>query len=223
MIALDLDFTLWSDFVENTLPPYTRVEGMEGHIISCSDRVNGGTVRLLSLYNDVYEILNWCKAQNLTLTICSCLRDAKYAKTILSSLDMWDMFTCPQIFRSRKTYHFRNLSDIAGCSYDSFLFFDDCQQNVKACSSLGVTSCQIDKAIGLDWSTFVKGLEMFSMSRQVSPDSVAMSFFEDCPATIGKRPRDDTCSAEKHDSKRASPVYVEPKTDSVGTEVDEEE
>jgi hypothetical protein len=99
---------------------------------------------------------------DIMLTICSRCPDMSAAKSILMSLGMWDWFIFPQIFRSRKTYHFRNLTECLGLSYDDFLFFDDDLSNIKSCQSMGVTSCHVDRKIGLNWETFVNGLILHS-------------------------------------------------------------
>eukprot|EP01038_Epipyxis_sp_PR26KG_P008351 gene8351-11297_t len=134
--------------------------------VHCRDKRNNET-RTLTLFPEVRDVLEWCIDNNVVLTICSKCPDIAVPEKILKSLQMWEWFLFPQVFQYRKSYHFRNLSEAIGLQYSNFLFFDDQPSNIRDVSSLGVVGCLVNKKTGLNWASFIRGLETFH-SRQVS-------------------------------------------------------
>jgi len=164
IISIDLDYTLWPCFCyEHLQGPFDNVFEQNGYIspnkISCISKQTKN-FRTVSLYKEALDVLNLCKKYNITLTICSRSPD-KTAKEILETLNIYDWFLHPQIFRARKTYHFRNLVELTKLKYEDFLFFDDDKNNIKACSNLNITSYLIDRQNGLDLNSFINGLMLY--------------------------------------------------------------
>jgi magnesium-dependent phosphatase-1 len=128
--------------------------------ISCLDR-RTNQPRSLTLYPEIKSILEWCADNRIALTICSKCPDFAMVKQILTAFGIWEWFMFPQIFNSRKTYHFRNLTEATGLKMNDFLFFDDDNSNIHLCMKIGVASCLVDKQKGLTWANFVDGLSLY--------------------------------------------------------------
>lgn len=170
IISIDLDYTLWPCFCyEHLQGPFDHVFEQNGYIsptkIRCTSKQTKNS-RIMSLYKEALDVLKLCKKYNITLTICSRSPD-KTAKEILETLNIYDWFCHPQIFRGRKTYHFRNLVELTKLKYEDFLFFDDDKNNIKACNQLSITSYLVDKQNGLDLNSFINGLMLYK-NRSIS-------------------------------------------------------
>lgn len=129
--------------------------------VSCMDR-RTNEFRKLQLFSEVREILEWCMDNNILLTICSATPSKELVDEILTSFNMLEWFFMPQVFKGRKSYHFRNLMECSGYKAADFLFFDDSSSNVDVCNSIGVTSILVDGQKGLNWDSFLQGLKTFS-------------------------------------------------------------
>lgn len=167
---------------EHTQPPYSSHSGggLAERIYCVDARSKSG--RSVDLYPEVREVLQWCIAHRITLTICSKSPSRSIAEGMLRAYGMWDWFVFPQVFHSRsKTYHFRNLSEATGLQMKDFLFYDDDHSNVTVCGKLGVACQLVDREQGLSWRSFAQGLEVFrakqshskSMGLWSSPSSSA--------------------------------------------------
>lgn len=197
-ICFDLDNTFWPSFLTK---PATKASVDDVDI-----------VQSVALYPQVKEIMEWCGEQNICLSICSKSANFDAAKRTLEQLGLWNLFTHPQIYNKRKTYHFRMLkgkllrirnafiivcvSECLDLDYDYFILFDDDSRNIRLCEQLGIT-CQLISENGLTTSTFIDGLERFV--RQVGsvthipsspspPETLASNDSEDEP-TPYKLPR----------------------------------
>jgi FMN phosphatase YigB (HAD superfamily) len=135
--------------------------------ISCIDRRNNSE-RFLSLYPQVMSILEWCADNRIAMTLCSKSPDCTLIKQIMVAFGIWDWFLFPQVFNSRKTYHFRNLTEATGFKMNDFLLYDDDIANINLCNKIGVTSCLVDRSTGLTWSTFVDGLQLYHNTQKSS-------------------------------------------------------
>lgn len=174
MIVIDLDNTVWPDFsIEATSPPYIFLSAASSSPKADSNGAGNGGIKLLCkdrftnlptiliLYPEILDVLLFCRAENMPLSICSRTSQPETVKAILQSLRVWDYFSFPQLFPARKTVHFRNLQSITGLQYSDMLFFDDEYKNIDICTSLGVSSCLVDRNSGLDGITLVKGLRSY--------------------------------------------------------------
>ena len=126
---------------------------------------------MLSLYSEVRRTIEWCVEHGLQLSICSKSSNYDGAKLILTSLGLWEHFEFPQIYYSRKTFHFRNLRGCTNYSYSDFLFFDDDSKNIDVCRSIGVSGCLVDKAIGFNGYTLLSGLQRYAARQNIPPPS----------------------------------------------------
>lgn len=133
--------------------------------VYCTDRRNS-SARLLSLFPESRDVLEWCVDNNIVLTICSRSPDKTVVQEILTALEMWDWFFEPQIFPQRKVNHFCNLVEIAKVEFTDFLFFDDDPANIRLCSQMGVSGCVVRKSMGLNWHSLVKGLTIYQRNEQ---------------------------------------------------------
>lgn len=151
-----------SNCFEHTQGPYSKInEDDLSDGVTCIDR-RTKEYRKLQLYSDVREICEWCIDNNVVLTICSGTPSRELVEEILTSFNMLEWFFMPQVFKGRKSYHFRNLFEYSGSKAESFLFFDDSASNIEVCNSIGVTSVLVDGQVGLTWDSFLKGLKTYS-------------------------------------------------------------
>lgn len=131
----------------------------------CTDKKKN-SARLLSLFPQVREVLEFCIDNSIIVTICSRSTDKAVIQDILTAFEMWDWFFLPQIFPQRKVNHFCNLVEQANLEFTDFLLFDDDPNNIRLCTQMGVSGCQVGKSSGLNWSKFVKGLKTFQYNAQ---------------------------------------------------------
>lgn len=173
---------LWAvNCFEHTLPPYRSypqdsAQGSEPGVVDliyCQD-ARTKEERTVAFYDEVKEVLLWCRERNVVLTICSKSPSKLVVEGMLRAFGVWDWFVYPQVFNSRsKSYHFRNLSEATGLHMRNFLFYDDDIANVNMCSKLGVTCQLVDKDAGFNWRTLCQGLEVFQ-TKQLSRKSFTM-------------------------------------------------
>lgn len=157
-IVLDLDFTLWPTFFSaHTLPPYVPLNNRPSQLL-CVDK-STQKPRMLSLYPEVQETIQFCLENNIMISIASKNSNRQDAEAILRSLGLWDHLHYPQIFHNRKTYHFRNLKSVTQFAYNDFMFFDDDVRNISACNGIGVNSYRVDRATGFNGKLLLKALK----------------------------------------------------------------
>lgn len=158
---------------EHTVGPYQKCphDGTEAskkmsmNSLFCTDK-RTSAARLLSLFPQVREVLEFCLDNSVIVTICSRSTDKTVIQEILTAFEMWDWFFLPQIFPQRKVNHFCNLVEQANLEFTDFLLFDDDPNNIRLCTQMGVSGCLVGKSSGLNWSKFVKGLKTFQYNAQ---------------------------------------------------------
>jgi hypothetical protein len=164
---------------EQTLPPYRRSldrdspSPSERDVLDVKDQIfcmcrKNHNTRTLSLYSQVKGVLEFCADNDVALTIASRATSVQVVEQILTQFGLWDWFLCPQVYNTRKTYHFRNLSEATGLQMKDFLFFDDEVANINMVAKLGVLGCVVDKEQGLNWQVFLKGITMFYAKQRAS-------------------------------------------------------
>jgi hypothetical protein len=118
---------------------------------------------MLSLFQDIHSIIQWCSSHQIFLSICSKSSNSDYAQQILTAFGLWSSFSYPQIYySSRKSLHFRNLKSCCQqFQYSEFLFFDDEIKNIETCQGIGVKCHLVNKVTGLTWGNFLKGFQNF--------------------------------------------------------------
>ena len=87
--------------------------------------------------------------------------DRNLVEKVLKTFNMWNLIEHPQIFDATKDKHFSILHNDHGVQYNNVVFFDDIQSNITAASSLGITSCLVDRREGLTWGVFLKGMMQY--------------------------------------------------------------
>lgn len=175
VVALDLDYTLWpSNCFEMTAPPYESSHNVtvgnhhnldlsyvgRPDVIFCTDK-RTETIKPFALYPETRQVLEFCAEYDIVLTIVSRSPDVNVVEQILQAYGIWEWFLFPQIYYKRKTFHFRNLTEATGFKMRDFLFFDDEPANITMCNRMGVNTCLVDKSQGLNWSTFIQGLQVY--------------------------------------------------------------
>lgn len=154
-----------------TAPPYLNSHSHIGSnsdlsyagrpdVIFCTDK-RRDTIRPFCMYPETRQILEFCAEHDIVLTICSRSPDVSIVEQILEAFGIWEWFLFPQIYYKRKTFHFRNLTEAIGFKMHDFLFFDDEPANITMCGRMGVNACLVDKTKGLNWTTFVQGLQLY--------------------------------------------------------------
>lgn len=133
---------------------------MKPSSLLCVDRFTKKP-RILSLYQDIHSIIQFCLSHNIHLSICSKSSNYENAQQILTSFGLWEYFQYPQIYYARKSVHFRNLRGCTNYLYHEYLFFDDEIRNIEICSNIGVRTQLVNKSTGLTWSTFLDGLKSY--------------------------------------------------------------
>ena len=146
-------------------------DAVEPTSVLCKDRITGHP-RILSLYAEVRSVLRWCVTHGIALSIVCRSSNYEGAHSILRCLGLWEMLTHPQIYRARKTYHLRNLREVAQLGYEDMLYFDDDGVNVSASANIGVCSCLVSRDRGMDGSSLLQGLEAFAKYREELVDMI---------------------------------------------------
>ncbi|KAL2343839.1 hypothetical protein Fmac_005124 [Flemingia macrophylla] len=149
LIVFDLDQTLW--------PFY------------CECRSKRDTP---SLFPQTRGILHALKHQRVDVAIASKSPTPDIATTFLDKLSIRSMFVAEEIFYSwtHKTDHFQRIHSKTGVPYNSMLFFDDDNNNIKErqsqISKVGVTSILVGNGVNL--GAFRDGLTKFSQNSKAS-------------------------------------------------------
>nr|AFK45452.1 unknown [Medicago truncatula] len=145
LVVFDLDYTLW--------PFY------------CECRSKHDTP---SLFPHSRGILSALKDEGIDTAIASKSPTPDIATTYLDKLKITSMFVAQEIFYSstHKTEHFQKIHSKTGVPYNSMLFFDDDNNNMKPVSNLGVTSILVRN--GLNLGVFREGLTRFSQNWDAS-------------------------------------------------------
>ena len=216
LLAVDLDNTLWpGNCFECTTGPYVCNQFLKApRTVACLDPQTGRG-KTLSLFPDVREILEFLGASNVVLTICSRSPNKVAAMGILDTLGLWQLFVLPQVSRSRKTYHFRNLRDCLDVDYRDCLHFDDCPRNIEAVGALGVIACPVQLGAGLTWETLLAGLQMYELAHltpmQVNAPANMINSLEQQTA-VGHSPTASQLRPGKRVRWSLNPTYFEEST-----------
>ncbi|XP_004504843.1 uncharacterized protein [Cicer arietinum] len=158
LVVFDLDYTLW--------PFY------------CECRSKRDTP---SLYPHSRGILSALRDKGIDAAIASKSPTPDIATVFLQKLRITSMFVARftqlhfinhQIIKIKeifytwtpKTEHFQKIHSRTGVPYNSMLFFDDDNNNIKGVSKLGVTSILVNNGVNL--GAFREGLTKFSQNKQ---------------------------------------------------------
>ena len=150
LIVFDLDFTLWDaggTWCDHLYPPFKN--SPNGPVDSHD--------RLVRLYDDVRDILDWCQEHQVRMALASRTYEPKWAKKLIKLLEIADLFEYHEIFPASKVTHFSNLHEASGIPLREMLFFDDEMRNIYEVGRMGVTSMFVEN--GMDMKLFKKGLK----------------------------------------------------------------
>lgn len=149
LIVFDLDYTLWhagGTWCDHLNPPFENTAA--GPIDSDG--------RLVRLYDDVREILDWCQQENISMALASRTYEPSWAGKLISMLGIADLFDHKEIFPASKVTHFTNLHKASGIPLNEMLFFDDEMRNIYEVSRMGVTAVFVKN--GMTMELFEEGL-----------------------------------------------------------------
>ena len=153
LIVFDLDFTLWDcggTWCDCLWPPFSGPP----------ESVRDSQGRHVRLYSEVMPLLDQLGEEGIPLAIASRTEQPGWARQLLEMLDISERFAYQEIFPDSKLTHFQNLAEATTLPYDSMLFFDDEQRNLRDLESLGVQCVFVPN--GLTQSLFDKGLQLFT-------------------------------------------------------------
>ena len=150
LIVFDLDYTLWDageTWCDHLNPPFENTAA--GPIDSDG--------RLVRLYDDVREILDWCQQENISMALASRTYEPSWAGKLISMLGIADLFDYKEIFPASKVTHFTNLHEASGIPLNKMLFFDDEMRNIYEVGRMGVTAVFVEN--GMTMELFEEGLK----------------------------------------------------------------
>ncbi len=153
LIVFDLDFTLWDCggvWVDCSSPPYQRRQG----------EIYDQRGKVMSLYPDVPEILEWCDTNEIPMALASRTTEPGWARQLLDLMDLPHRFPFQEIYPGEKTQHFASLQKETGIPYSEMLFFDDEPRNIADVQAIGVDARLISD--GLDAMTFHHSIASFT-------------------------------------------------------------
>ncbi|KAH9811895.1 magnesium-dependent phosphatase-1 [Melampsora americana] len=167
LVAFDLDYTLWPCWVDTHIHPPLRPTTKPGELVDKAGRK-------LSFFSDVPRILTKLQSAGVKIAACSrthrpdiahqALSEIKLSRNPDSSSDdeqelirSIEFFDNLQIYPGSKLIHFRTIQTELKIEFDQILFFDDESRNIEV-ERLGVHFVLVDDSIGLNWKTFIDGL-----------------------------------------------------------------
>lgn len=137
LIVFDLDFTLWNcggTWCDHTSPPYTKQNG----ILFDSEG------RMITLYPDVYAILEHLQNQKIQLGVASRTSAPQWADLLMQQLDIKRFITHFEIYPGSKVPHFESLRQKTKIAYEDMVFFDDEFRNIEEVGQLGVKTVLVE-------------------------------------------------------------------------------
>ena len=118
--------------------------------------------RVVTLYEDVREILYYCEENKMTMALASRTEEPSWAGQLIQMLGINQKFKYQEIFPSSKTAHFNNRRMGRDFEFEDMLFYDDEIRNIREVGALGVTSIYVED--GLNMKIFKEGLRKWQNS-----------------------------------------------------------
>ncbi|KAJ4716789.1 Magnesium-dependent phosphatase 1 [Melia azedarach] len=145
LVVFDLDYTLWPFYCE------------------CRSKRE-----MPSMYPHAKGILYALKDRGIDVAVASRSPTPDIADAFLDKLNMKSLFVAKEIFSSwtHKTDHFQRIHSRTGVPFNSMLFFDDEDRNIKAVSKMGVASTLVGNGVNL--GALRQGLTNFSQNWNTS-------------------------------------------------------
>lgn len=159
LIVFDLDYTLWSCWVECYSPPFRRSR-------RCRDVATDAHGASVRLYPTVLDSLDALRARGIKLACASRTPTPDRARQLVRTFGLDEYFGALQaVYPGDKQRHVRELAERAGCAppYHDVLFFDDERRNVKSVSErLGVMSVLVDEREGASKCVVERALQQYA-------------------------------------------------------------
>ncbi|GLG99224.1 Magnesium-dependent phosphatase 1 [Gryllus bimaculatus] len=153
IIVFDLDRTLWPFQVDkDTTNPFRRTE---------KNTVEDASGKLVSTFPQVFDILHDLISRGFVLGVASRIEDIMGAYQLLELFNLNSFFTYKEIYPTSKIMHFKELHRKTGFPYETMVFFDDDERNIKAVQRLGVQTFQVSKD-GIDKKFVLQSLNLDS-------------------------------------------------------------
>ena len=142
IVAFDLDATLWYPEMYQLRrggAPFKK--NMDGTLTDKSGTtcyMMGNTAEI------IHELKTDPKWKDTKLAYCSCTDKPVWADECMLKFDVGDGITLEsavdikEIFKSKKTAHFRNINKKTGIAFEDMIFYDNEEHNCKTVRSLGV-------------------------------------------------------------------------------------
>ncbi|KAE8890770.1 hypothetical protein PF005_g7392 [Phytophthora fragariae] len=171
LVVFDLDYTLWSPYIDVLSGgSFTETE----HPGTVLDRYGGE----LSLLPDVQAVLDVIETDlrfgATKVAIASRTGEIEAAKECMGLLKvriggqemrtLQSIASYVEIYPTCKLAHFNEFVQQSGVAYEDMLFFDDEYRNVQDVSKLGVT-CQYCED-GLTWTSWLQGMEAYQKAKR---------------------------------------------------------
>ena len=143
LIVFDLDYTLWQAYADCTSGPPYRLFSAD----VAQDR-HGAPI---ALYPGARAILGALHSRACRLAVASRSETAGWAHTLVDLMLGKELFRGGvEIFPSSKVEHFRRLRRATGVGFDSMVFLDDEERNVREVGRLGVVCERVDNGVTVE-------------------------------------------------------------------------
>ncbi|KAG1443133.1 hypothetical protein G6F56_010784 [Rhizopus delemar] len=163
LIVFDLDYTLWSDWIDCTSgPPYKYLRK--------TNSVTNKQKEELQLFEHTSKIISFIKTSlpETEIGIASRTHAPEWARKVLGlfrlpeldNMTLLEAIDYIEIYPTSKIKHFKALSEKSGLPCHEMLFFDDEKRNDEVCK-LGVHFTLVNTKTGITPTQFENALDAF--------------------------------------------------------------
>ncbi|KAI9454717.1 magnesium-dependent phosphatase-1 [Russula earlei] len=165
LVAFDLDYTLWSLWIDTHIGSSLTRDG------DTLNEVHDRFGNIVTFFRDVPQILHQLRSAGVVVAACSRTTATALARQALSlllvppkagdshstAMPAIKCFDHLEIYPGSKIAHFKQLHKKTGIPYSEMLFFDDEMRNKEVQSLGGVFCCLVHR--GVDNACFEQGLQ----------------------------------------------------------------
>ncbi|KAI8352821.1 magnesium-dependent phosphatase-1 [Choanephora cucurbitarum] len=162
MIVFDLDYTLWSEWIDCTYgPPYTYEEknnsivNHRGEVLSLFEHTTAIISTIKSFPNTKIAIASRTSTPEWARKALRLLRIPELDSTLEQNIDYFE------IYPGSKIKHFKALSKKSGIECHKMLFFDDESRN-REVTKLGAHFVQVNTRKGITPTQFMTALHNYA-------------------------------------------------------------
>ncbi|KAI7870390.1 magnesium-dependent phosphatase-1 [Spinellus fusiger] len=170
LIVFDLDYTIWSDWIDTTYgPEFTYIKetntlvDSQGRHINLFENITAIIATIHQFPDTKIAIASRTSAPDWARTAMT-----KYLVPEMDNIPLIDTISYFEMYPTSKINHFTALHAATGIDYSDMLFFDDEPRNREVCR-LGVHFYLVSLRYGVDWVAFEKGLELFEKASMATP------------------------------------------------------